>query len=123
MMSVADGSYLYIITYFTYSTWVVVYIRYIMVQVVLTRVGYQMPVSYFSAEQLREMAQSVLQALSALHSKGLLHCDVREENILYDPRPFLNDLEMAHKCPWVRSRCPSDHCCSCGSVSSLFRAN
>ena len=35
---------------------------------------------------------------SVLHSNGLVHCDLRADNILWDQdKPFLTDLEQVHK--------------------------
>lgn len=30
----------------------------------------------------------------------ICHCNVRLANVLWDPQPFLADLEMAHFSPW-----------------------
>jgi len=38
--------------------------------------------SYFTLPRLRSIARQVLEALAFVHSQGLLHCDVKPENIV-----------------------------------------
>lgn len=47
---------------------------------------------------LRAATHAVIQAAAVLHSNGLVHCDLRADNILWDQdKPFLTDLEQVHK--------------------------
>ena len=47
---------------------------------------------------LRAATHAVSQAAAVLHSNGLVHCDLRADNILWDQdKPFLSDLEQVHK--------------------------
>ncbi len=47
--------------------------------------------------------KACLTACAHLHAAKPLpicHCDVRLANVLWDPKPFLADLELAHFSPW-----------------------
>lgn len=47
--------------------------------------------------------KACLMACAHLHAAKPLpicHCDVRLANVLWDPQPFLTDLELAHFSPW-----------------------
>ncbi len=46
--------------------------------------------------------QGMLDSLRSLAccQAPICHCDVRLANVLWDPQPFLTDLELAHFSPW-----------------------
>ncbi len=52
---------------------------------------------------MRMAVKACLTAVAHLHAAKPLpicHCDVRLANVLWDPQPFLADLELAHFSPW-----------------------
>ena len=52
----------------------------------------------WTPRDLRAATHAVIQAAAVLHSNGLVHCDLRADNILWDQdKPFLTDLEQVHK--------------------------
>ena len=60
----------------------------------MTRLGYT---------QASVATRACLLACACLHSaepKAVCHCDIRFANVLWDPQPFLADLEFAHFSPW-----------------------
>ena len=78
------------------------------VQVVMTRLGYtQASVGVVPEHVMQKATRACLLACACLHSaepKAVCHCDIRFANVLWDPEPFLADLEFAHFSPWqVRS--------------------
>ena len=73
-------------------------------QVRMTRLGYPRTSGSMSSEQEMKMAvKACLTACAHLHAAKPLptcHCDVRLANVLWDPQPFLADLELVHFSPW-----------------------
>ncbi|DBA84058.1 TPA: hypothetical protein ACH3X1_006539 [Trebouxia sp. C0004] len=73
-------------------------------RVVMTRLGYtQASVGIVPEHVMQKATQACLLACACLHSakpKAVCHCDVRFANVLWDPEPFLADLEFAHFSPW-----------------------
>lgn len=72
-----------------------------MMQVVMTRLGYTQ--NSMSEHDGQKATQACLLACACLHSAqptAICHCDVRLANVLWDPEPFLADLESAHFSPW-----------------------
>ncbi|KAL3155434.1 hypothetical protein ABBQ38_010991 [Trebouxia sp. C0009 RCD-2024] len=71
-------------------------------KVTMTRLGYtQASVATVSEHVMQKATRACL--LACLHSaepKAVCHCDVRFANVLWDPQPFLADLEFAHFSPW-----------------------
>ncbi|DBA67486.1 TPA: hypothetical protein ACH3X2_001766 [Trebouxia sp. C0005] len=74
------------------------------VQVIMTRLGYtQASVTTVLEPVMQKATQACLLACACLHSaepKAICHCDVRFADVLWDPEPFLADLEFAHFSPW-----------------------
>ena len=74
------------------------------IQVVMTRLGYtQTSVATVSEHVMQKATRACLLACDCLHSaqpKAVCHCDIRFANVLWDPQPFLADLEFAHFSPW-----------------------
>lgn len=73
-------------------------------QVIMTRLGYtQASVATLPELVMQKATQACLLACACLHSTqptAVCHCDVRFSNVLWDPEPFLADLEFAHFTPW-----------------------
>jgi len=70
----------------------------------MTRLGYtQASVATVSEHVMQKATRACLLACACLHSaepKAVCHCDIRFANVLWDPQPFLADLEFAHFSPW-----------------------
>ena len=71
-----------------------------------------------SEDDLARMMEAVLHGLVCLHKEGLVHADVREQNVLCNRAgPFLCDLEAANwagfqvlaRSPWLV--CAGGLCC------------
>ncbi len=73
------------------------------IQVVMTRLGYtQTSVATVSEHVMQKATRACLLACACLHSaepNAVCHCDIRFANVLWDPQPFLADLEFAHFSP------------------------
>ena len=69
----------------------------------MTRLGYPETTISLKSEQDTKMAiKACLTACAHMHAAKPLpicHCDVRLANVLWDPQPFLADLELAHFSP------------------------
>ena len=74
------------------------------IQVIMTRLGYtQESAATVSEHTMQQATRACLLACACLHSakpKAICHCDIRFANVLWDPEPFLADLEFAHFSPW-----------------------
>ncbi|DBB03662.1 TPA: hypothetical protein ACH3X3_010989 [Trebouxia sp. C0006] len=70
----------------------------------MTRLGFPRTSDSLTSEQDMKMAiKACLTACAHLHAAKPLpicHCDVRLANVLWDPQPFLTDVELAHFSPW-----------------------
>lgn len=56
-----------------------------------------------SEQDMKMAIKACLIACAHMHTakpKAICHCDVRLANVLWDPQPFLADLEFAHFSPW-----------------------
>ncbi|DBA95594.1 TPA: hypothetical protein ACH3X3_013443 [Trebouxia sp. C0006] len=72
-------------------------------RVVMTRLGCVHSLESMPEEDMKAAVKACLLGCAHLHStrpKPLCHCDVRLANVLWDPKPFLADLEFAHFSPW-----------------------
>lgn len=69
----------------------------------MTRLGCVHSLESMPEEDMKAGVKACLLGCAHLHStrpKPLCHCDVRLANVLWDPKPFLADLEFAHFSPW-----------------------
>ena len=70
----------------------------------MTRLDYpRTSISSLSEQDMKMAIKACLRACAHLHPAEPLpicHCDVRWANVLWDPQPFLADLETAHFSPW-----------------------
>lgn len=69
----------------------------------MTRLGCVHSLESMPEEDMKAAVKACLLGCAHLHStrpKPLCHCDVRSANVLWDPKPFLADLEFAHFSPW-----------------------
>jgi serine/threonine protein kinase len=64
----------------------------------MTTLGWSRPISDLSEVEMKAAVHAILHALVRLHSNGLVHRDLRLDNVLWRPHgggPFLTDLELA----------------------------
>ena len=70
----------------------------------MTRLGYtRASVATVSEHVMQKAIRACLLACACLPSaepKAVCHCYIRFANVLWDPEPFLADLEFAHFFPW-----------------------
>ena len=70
----------------------------------MTRLGYtHASVATVSERVIQKATRACLLACARMHSarpKAVCHCDIRFANVLWDPQPFLADLEFADFSPW-----------------------
>ena len=62
---------------------------------------YHLPYKCFNEEETKFMAACVISALEYLHSKNIVHRDVKPENLVFDENGYLllTDFGIARKMP------------------------
>ncbi len=66
----------------------------------MTTLGWPRPSCELSEAEMKLAVHAILHALVSLHGQGLVHRDLRFDNVLWRPYgggPFLTDLELAAK--------------------------
>jgi serine/threonine protein kinase len=73
----------------------------LLAQITMSKLGYCLGV--LEENDMKRAVRACLAACAHLHEAAnpICHCDIRIDNVLWGPDPFLSDLELAHADPWA----------------------